>query len=127
MFDLEDSDFDRLYIKPTEEETRKLLDSLEWEKMAELLATGLSASATTLSEAWSPIIAEVKEDKEEIEMTKIEKDTETLVDSLANYKDSYFPTYDFSEPNSIVFDDGKTAMVIPVAEIIDKLIDFLIN
>ena len=116
-------DSDRFKI--TEEETRKILDAMEWDKIAEELRR-----ATAISEAWSPIIAEVKEDKEEIEMEKIEKDTETLVDSLANYKDSYISPYDDIRDiptKCIMFDDGATTMFVPVEKVIDKLIDFLIN
>ena len=116
-------DSDRFKI--TEEETRKILDVMEWDKIAEELRR-----AAAISEAWSPIIAEVKEDKEEIEMEKIEKDTETLVDSLANYKDSYISPYDDIRDiptKCIMFDDGATTMFVPVEKVIDKLIDFLIN
>lgn len=124
-----DTDSDR-FIKTTEEGTKKFLDAMEWDKIAEEL-TRWSRSATALSEAMSPIITEVREAKEEIEMEKSEKDTEALVDNLANYKDSYIPAVDdmrsFSVQYSIRFDDGATTMLVPVGEVIDKLIDFLIN
>lgn len=123
MFDI---DSDR-FIKTTEEGTKKFLDAMEWDKIAEEL-TRWSRSATALSEAMSPMVTGVREAKEEIEMEKSEKDTEALVDNLANYKDSYIPTVDdISVQYSIRFDDGATTMLVPVGEVIDKLIDFLIN
>lgn len=126
MFDI---DSDR-FIKPAEEGTKKFLDAMEWDKIAEEL-TRWSRSASALSEAMSPIVTEVREAKEEIEMEKSEKDTEALVDNLANYKDSYIPAVDdmrsISVQYSIRFDDGATTMLVPVGEVIDKLIDFLIN
>lgn len=126
MFDI---DSDR-FIKPAEEGTKKFLDAMEWDKIAEEL-TRWSRSASALSEAMSPIVIEVREAKEEIEMEKSEKDTEALVDNLANYKDSYIPAVDdmrsISVQYSIRFDDGATTMLVPVGEVIDKLIDFLIN
>lgn len=126
MFDI---DSDR-FIKPAEEGTKKFLDAMEWDKIVEEL-TRWSRSASALSEAMSPIVTEVREAKEEIEMEKSEKDTEALVDNLANYKDSYIPAVDdmrsISVQYSIRFDDGATTMLVPVGEVIDKLIDFLIN
>lgn len=126
MFDL---DSDR-FIDPAEE-TRKFLDSIERDKIAEELTRWSRSASVTSTDAMIPIVTEVKEDKEEIEMEKIEKDTEALVDNLANYKDSYIPPNDdmrsISIQYSIRFDDGATSMFVPVGEVINKLIDFLIK
>lgn len=119
MFDL---DSDR-FIDPAEE-TRKFLDTMGWDKIAEELTRWSRSASVTSTDAMSPIVTEVREDKEKIEMEKIEKDTEALVDNLANYKDSYITDDDI---RSIYFDDGTTSMLVPVGVVIDKLIDFLIS
>lgn len=119
MFDL---DSDR-FIDPVKE-TRKFLDTMEWDKIAEELMRAVAPEAITE-------MKKTADDTEEIEMEKSEKDTEVLVDNLANYKDSYIPTTDdirsISVQYSIRFDDGATTMLVPVGVVIDKLIDFLIS
>lgn len=119
MFDL---DSDRFV--DSAEETKKFLDLIEWDKIAEELMRAVAPAAITEME-------KTADATEEIEMEKIEKDTEALVDNLANYKDSYIPPNDdmrsISIQYSIRFDDGATSMFVPVGEVINKLIDFLIK
>lgn len=116
MFDCSDSD---RILKDIEDTKRILADviSTDWDRIADELARAVAPAAITE-------MGKTTDATEEIEMEKSEKDTETLVDNLANYKDSYIPDDDI---RSIWFDNGVTTMLVPVGVVIDKLIDFLIN